>query len=108
LVSMQFFDKSGAEVAAKDIPNLPANVVVGPPDKARPADSNAAAEPAKTAPAAPPPEAAQAPKGACGCRIGPGAAELEMATLVEKWGPFASFASVVLALAWRRKPRVRK
>jgi len=109
LVSMQFFDKSGAEVAATDIPNLPANIVVGPSEKARPVTSSAAAEPAKDPPApATPSEASQIPKGACGCRIGPGAAELEMATIVEKWGPFASFASVVLALAWRRKPRRRQ
>jgi hypothetical protein len=110
LVSMQFFDKSGAEVAATDIPHLPANVFVGPPEKApaAPANPAPAAEPAKTSPPTTSSEPSQVPKGACGCRIGPGAAELEMATVVEKWGPFASFALFALALGFRRNGRSDK
>lgn len=105
LTSMQFFDKAGAEVAATDVPNLPANVFVGPPEKAPPGSAVTAKEPPKSPlePVATDPEPVQ--KSACGCRIGPGADELEMTTIVEKWGPFASFAVFALALGWRRNRR---
>lgn len=106
LVSMQFFDKSGKEVEPRDVPRLPRGVLVGPPGSASPLPPSPAESAKSAAPAATPtstPEPAQPPKGSCGCRIGPGASELEMATIIDKWGPLGSFAIFALALGLRRK-----
>lgn len=94
LVSMEFFDESGKSVAGTDIYDLPLGVP-GVPSNAprRPPEPDYEPEPE------PPPKA----KGACGCEVGPGAADSEMASIIERWGPVASVAMAGLVLAVRRR-----
>lgn len=94
LVSMEFFDESGKSVAGTDIYDLPLGVP-GVPSNAprRPREPDFEPEPE------PPPKA----KGACGCEVGPGAADSAMASMIEKWGPVVSVAMAGMVLAFRRR-----
>lgn len=94
LVAMEFFDEFGNPVAGTDIYDLPLGVP-GVPSNAprRPPEPEYEPEPE------PPPKA----KGACGCEVGPGAADSEMASIIEKWGPVASVAMAGLVLVYRRR-----
>lgn len=98
LVSMEFFDKAGKAVTGADVADLPLGVPGVPSNSPRtPKDPHPDPTPEPIAGSEP------VAKGACGCEVGPGAADSEMASIVETWGPLGSVAMAGLVLAFRRR-----
>ncbi|HMY15501.1 MAG TPA: hypothetical protein PKA58_04185 [Polyangium sp.] len=99
LVSMEFFDKAGKSVSGMDIADLPLGVPGVPSNSPRspPMDMEDAWGMTDTDDPPPP------KKGACGCEVGVGAADSEIASLIEKYGPLLSVLMGGLVLGLRRK-----
>lgn len=99
LVSMEFFDKDGKSVSGMDIADLPLGVPGVPSNSPRSPPMDMEEAWGITDTDAPPPKA----KGACGCEVGVGAADSEIASLIEKFGPFVAVAMGGLVLGLRRR-----